>query len=506
MSTQFLHPNGTLTVTGAVVGAANAHTALSDSSNASYVTCDDAEGARVDLDSYTLGASEIVVGVQIIINAQAVGADVASMLAWIDTAGGTYPYGAATLSTTASTTAQNYLGPYLQRAFTQSELDELTLSVYFQKVTGAGTQIKFIEAAVGILVASAPTATVNAPTGAQGTPTPVVSWTFNTGSDGGPQSYYRVKVFSAAQYGAGGFDPATSTPTYDSGALAGTSLSHTVASSLANSTTWRAYVSVAHTINSTTAWSAWAYSGFTTSYTPSDVSSVSVTPDNTNGKITVTANRNTGTHAWATVDIERSIDGGTTWSAVRGATASTATNTWVTSWGSNAVTVVDYEVPNGTSVLYRARGNWVNSGVTVTGPWTSSASTSWSSTSTFIKDPLVPSRNATFRLRYMPSPSRRRPQGVFDVIGRTSPIVITDVRHDDEGVMTIHTPDTTAATKLATLAQSTTWLIHAPSSHRLPTYVVAGDITENRAVRTAQDQNRYWDVPYVAITAPADDT
>lgn len=507
MTVHFLSPNGTIGVTGAVVGAANAHSALSDSNNATYVTCDDGEGARVDLTSYTLAADEIVVGVQVLCVAQAVGADVAIAYAYIDTAGGTYPYGAATLSATAFASVTTHTGPFLQRAFTQSELDELTLSVAFQKITGAGTQVQFMEGYVGVLVASPPTVVVTAPSGAQSTPTPTVAWTFTAGADGGAQSYARVKVFSAAQYGAGGFDPSTSTATYDSGTITGAGTSHTLSSSLANSTTWRAYVQVAHTINSTTAWSAWAYSGFTTSYTTADVASVSVTPSNSAGKITVTANRDTGTHAWATVDIERSLDAGTTWSAVRGATASTATNTWVTAWGSNAVTVVDYEVPNGTAVVYRARGNWVNSGVTVTGPWTSSASTSWTSDDVWLKCPLDPTLNVVVEFSGdAPTLTYGVEQGIFHPTGRTTAVVVSDVRQAATGDLGLETLTFTAAATLKDTFDATVLLLQMPEEIArdgvMNLYVVCGPLEEAQA--SVATEWTYWRTSFTVVDAPAD--
>lgn len=75
---------------------------------------------------------------------------------------------------------------------------------------------------------------------------PTVTWTFT--GDGLSQSHFRVRVFTAAQYGAGGFNPQTSTATYDSGWTASSSLSHTLPVNLTNGTTYRAYVMAAQTL------------------------------------------------------------------------------------------------------------------------------------------------------------------------------------------------------------------------------------------------------------------
>lgn len=55
----------------------------------------------------------------------------------------------------------------------------------------------------------------------------------------------RVKAFTAAQYGAGGFDPNTSTPTYDSGEVYTSTLAHTIAQDLVNGGTYRIWLQVA---------------------------------------------------------------------------------------------------------------------------------------------------------------------------------------------------------------------------------------------------------------------
>ena len=72
---------------------------------------------------------------------------------------------------------------------------------------------------------------------------PVILWGTTLDADGGPQHAARIKIFTAAQYGAGGFDPALSAPTIDSGDIFGTADSWTVSQILPDGT-YRAYVSI----------------------------------------------------------------------------------------------------------------------------------------------------------------------------------------------------------------------------------------------------------------------
>lgn len=92
---------------------------------------------------------------------------------------------------------------------------------------------------------SRPTLAVTAPSPVAGatvvdTAKPNITWTFT--GDGLSQAGYRVRIFNAAQYGAGGFNPQTSTATYDSGDVVSASTNHRLTANLTTGTTYRAYV------------------------------------------------------------------------------------------------------------------------------------------------------------------------------------------------------------------------------------------------------------------------
>lgn len=92
-----------------------------------------------------------------------------------------------------------------------------------------------------------PVVTVSAPTGTIRTSNPDVVWSTSFPSGAG-ETFYQVRTFSAAQYGAGGFNPATSTATDDSGLVSsGSATSYQIPTALPAGTSYRSYVQVTET-------------------------------------------------------------------------------------------------------------------------------------------------------------------------------------------------------------------------------------------------------------------
>jgi len=89
--------------------------------------------------------------------------------------------------------------------------------------------------------ASAPT--VTGPSGTiANTSTPAVTWIHNAGT---AQAAYTAKVFSLAQYTAGGFNPETSPFLWSSGDVLSSAMSATIGTALPSGTTMKAYVRTA---------------------------------------------------------------------------------------------------------------------------------------------------------------------------------------------------------------------------------------------------------------------
>jgi hypothetical protein len=141
-----------------------------------------------------------------------------------------------------------------------------------------------VELSVGLIYATVPVVTVGGPSGTILSATQTLSWTYAGDPDAdssGTQQRYHVKVFTAAQYGALGFDPAVSTAAFDTGEVV--SGVHAVSiGPLANLTTFRAYVQAAQGVNGTPHWSAWDEGAtFTTNTDPPTVATITAvqTPD-----------------------------------------------------------------------------------------------------------------------------------------------------------------------------------------------------------------------------------
>jgi len=111
---------------------------------------------------------------------------------------------------------------------------------------------------------------------------PTVAWVYVPNADSDPQVAHRVKVFSAAQYGAAGFSPDTSTATWDSGILPGAADSLTVGTALVNGVTYKMYVAGAQDFNGSYWFSDWGVSSaFTITLTPPPVPTITVAADTT---------------------------------------------------------------------------------------------------------------------------------------------------------------------------------------------------------------------------------
>jgi hypothetical protein len=107
-----------------------------------------------------------------------------------------------------------------------------------------------------------PVLNVSGPGGSTPSAQPTITWTA-TPAAGASITNWQAKVFSAAQYSAGGFNPATSTPTWDSGLQTGNPGSVQVGTPLVNGVTYRFYVQVTETGPVT---SNWIYSSATAAF------------------------------------------------------------------------------------------------------------------------------------------------------------------------------------------------------------------------------------------------
>jgi hypothetical protein len=326
MTTSTLRPDGTVVNAAALTGAATAHQALNDNSDASYATVQPNVGSRVTLGTVALPAGAVTKSITLRARARQdtlvsnVGLPL-SVTAYVPTDGGTEVGSSRLFVTTTSFTT--LAGATLPVTLTQTEVDGFEMFIESLSLTDTGVEVSIIRVAevyLDLVYATQPTANVTYPTGSPAIATtnaPTFTWTHAAGSDGGSQAAFQVKVFSAAQYGAGGFSPDTSTATYDSGIVVGSAASHTPAA-LPNSTTYRVYVRTAQSINGAYHWSAWDFEGFSVAITTADVAQVVAIADSTRARILVEIDpvqANTNKHT--VLELQRSIDNKATWEYVR---------------------------------------------------------------------------------------------------------------------------------------------------------------------------------------------
>lgn len=143
----------------------------------------------------------------------------------------------------------------------------------------------------------------------------------------------------------------------------------------------------------------------------------SLTYDATLSRVKITATALGATVTYATV--ERSVDGGATYVFVRGATSSPVVS------GATQLTTSDYEFPVGQLLTYRVRGYNV-SNVLVT---TTTCTTTVNQSQVWLKSVARPFLNRALDCVLNPSPAQRSARvGLFDVIDRSYPVALGDVR------------------------------------------------------------------------------
>lgn len=498
MTTTTLRPNAT--IVGTPTGAASVHAALNDDSDSSY-----ADGiAQVNLGTVAMSG-----GVTKTLRARF---RQSSTGAAIPESSGSF-YGSVNLSTgetvvdvldllRAAADRVTVASAWVAVSLTQAQVDGLTATMTGASPESISSSVRSYEQYTDLVWVAKPVTAVDAVTPDPYTASNIVpiSWVNTLDSDGGAQTRYWLKVFTDAQYGAGGFDPETSTAFFDSGnAVSGATTANT--SPLDTGVTYRAYVKVAQTVNGAAHWSAWDFDQFDVDVDTADILTVAAAGSNSTGSITVTVERDTGSEAWNFVEVERSIDNGTTWTPVRGATYVDATG------DADTFVVIDYEVGNNVATLYRARATRIVSSLPITGAWVqSSPSASWSSNVCWLKAPGNPSLNTEFNLLARDVYSRRRSSGVFQVIGTAAPVVVSDVLSKHSGQLLIESYESAdGADVLAILDGSAVVLVQLPAVFDVADFYAAVTSVDEAFVSVVADVVwRRWAAGYVEVDAPAD--
>jgi hypothetical protein len=122
----------------------------------------------------------------------------------------------------------------------------------------------------------------------------------------------------------------------------------------------------------------------------------------------------------------------------------------------------------------------------------------------WLKDPGFPSMN--FRVNVLTSIetiSRPSRAGIFPILDRVHPVVVTTKRQGDSGVVVLHTLSDAERTSLTDLlARGTALLLQVPNAYAFGSqYIYVGDVDEDR-VGLAMEPARKWSLPFVAVDRP----
>lgn len=220
----------------------------------------------------------------------------------------------------------NSSGYYSGGVWTQADIDKLAIAY------GRGPHVNspappcamYVKLpGITVVYALAPSVAVSGPTGTvTDESNPAVTWDFTPGLDGSGQERYRIKVFSAAQYGAFGFDPWLAAAVWDSGVVS--SNANSVRPPILPNGTFRAYVFGAALTNGVVQWApatpAGPYSQFTLNVPGPGAPTVAAAADSPQGRIIIDVTQGSSPPDWEGVEVQRSTDGGATWTDLRPAT------------------------------------------------------------------------------------------------------------------------------------------------------------------------------------------
>lgn len=269
----------------------------------------------------------------------------------------------------------------------------------------AGANAKVSAIYVDVDYNTRPVGTATGPTGTViDTTRPTVTWTY-ADSEGDPQQAYLVRIFNDAQYLAGGFDPATSTPYTESGWTAGQDLSWVVNRDLVNDT-YRAYVWVEQVWNGIGKHrSAPTFIGWVQNVPGPPRPTVNATYELDLNRVRLDISRGGTTPPTETYNLERSLNLGVTWETVRGGLQ------LVPDAGGN-VTVYDHEAPLAIVAQYQVIAYRTLGSIKVASDPSLPVSALPNSLDWWLKDPLASVLNTVLPVAG-DKPNRPRSQGVF---------------------------------------------------------------------------------------------
>lgn len=195
------------------------------------------------------------------------------------------------------------------------------------------------------------------------------------------------------------------------------------------------------------------------------------------------------------VTVERAVDPFVQWSMVRG---------WaVQNIAAAAVTYHDYEFPEGVAYKYRVR-EFNAAGAQL-------ASTDFSVTAVafaepWLKVPAAPFLNRPVVIVDRSGMSNRSRTGLFDIVGRSDPIQVGDVRGSLAYTLQLLTETAADEQDMEyALATGDVVFLHLPAAERTVPggYFSVGDVTRDSTLR--RSARRVWSLPLTRVVPPGPD-
>ena len=220
MAVTTIRPNATasgaslFTISG---GSGSLHAATNDNSDSTFFSKSTSiigqASALLDFGTTTISASQRVKRCRIRARATTPTAD-GRINVYLGTRADNQNYFHSALAIRGLNSITTFVGPYQTSAPNGEDWSQTTINGLRAKVTeynDTGVLGSIYELFIDVDISAQPTVTVSAPTGTITTTTaPDVTWAY-ADTDNETQAFYELKIFSAAQYGAAGFSPLTST-------------------------------------------------------------------------------------------------------------------------------------------------------------------------------------------------------------------------------------------------------------------------------------------------------
>lgn len=239
-------------------------------------------------------------------------------------------------------------------------------------------------------------------------------------------------------------------------------------------------------------WNRWASRNLSGPLSGASTPSLTLTYDEELSRVRITAAGLGSLATYAVVD--RSVDG-IRWTTVRGAAAIS-----LAADQSLPATLDDYEFPLG-AVTYRVRSFNAAGGLELT----VTATIALALDRVWLKSIVRPFLNRPVNVVGWSDVERPARSAEFDVVGRSFPIALSDVRGSRRWTLSLYTPThVEAQTMDYVLAAGDVMFVHTPADCEIPGgYVRIGDTNERRPhVRAA---SRVFALPLAEVAAPGPD-